>query len=735
VLGGVVFRHRRRVAVAWAVALLVLAPLAPGLQGTLAAGGFTAQSSEAVRTADIVATWLPGRARSQLVVVSPTGDVARLRRAVALVRTYPHVLHQRGAIQIVRSPRGRAAFASFGLDIDPDMARSVVQAFRTGLARQGGSQVEVTGRPAVFQDIETATAADLRRAETVGVPAALVVLVLAFGTAVAAGVPLVVGGIAVVITLGLLFLLASAVPLSIFVLNITTMLGLGVGVDYALLTVSRFREELRAVDDVGLAVERTVATAGRAIAFSAIAVLIGLSGLWLFGLRVLSSLAVGGSLVVFVSALAALTLLPALLGMLGRRVDRAPVLPRRFRRGGGDPRWAALADTVMNRPWLVIGGVLTVIGVLALPAFSATLNVPRAGVLPAQYASRRGEQVLDTQFSQQRLNPIIIAVARGVPLPALERRVASVPGVAGVVGPGQVPAPEPGTFTGPSGSVIEVTPAVNPFSNAARRLVDRLRALPGHGTDFWVTGETAGEHDFLGQIRHRAPWAIAAIMLAIYVALAVAFRSALLPLKAIVMNTLSVAATFGVLVWVFQDGNLNSLLGVSPVGHIDPTLPVVLFSALFGISMDYEVFMLSRIAEARRGGAGNREAVAVGLVATGKIITSAAAIIVVIGLAFTTADVVIVKEIGLGLAIAVSLDATLIRSLLVPATMRVLGDGNWWPGGYASEHSPIERAPSASPGAAVTCAGGAKTGDQIPALITMTEPVPIRTSGDVRGHQ
>ena len=678
------YRHRGRVVAAWLVALAMFVPLAPRLQSALVPGGFTAQSSEAVRTADMVARWLPGRARSQLVVVSPTGDVARLRRAVAVLRTYPHVLNQPGAITIARSTRGGAAFASFGLDVDPDMARSLVQAFRTALAQQGGSAVDVTGSPAVFQDIETATAADLRRAETVGIPAALIVLVLAFGTAVAAGIPLAVGGVAVVSTLGLLFLVTSEVPLSIFVLNIATMLGLGVGVDYALLAVSRFREELRVQDDVGLAVERTVATAGRAVAFSAIAVLIGLSGLWVFGLRVLSSLAVGGSLVVFVSALAALTLLPALLGMLGRRVDRAAVLPRRIQRGGGDRRWAALAQTVMAHPWSVIGGVLAVVGVLTVPAASATLNVPRAGVLPNHYASRRGEKVLDRQFSPARLNPIIIAVAAGVRLDPLERRVAAVPGVAAALGPDQVPPGQRRAFTGPSGSVIEVTGAMNPFSNAARRLVGRLRALPGHGTAFWVTGETAGARDFLSQIQGRAPWAYAAIVIAMYAVLAAAFRSVLLPLKAIIMNTLSVAATFGVLVWVFQDGNLHGLLGFSPVGYIDPTLPVVLFSALFGISMDYEVFMLSRIAEARRGGACNREAVAAGLVATGRIITSAAAIIVVIGLAFTTADVVIVKEIGLGLAVSVFLDATLIRSLLVPATMRVLGDWNWWPARYAT---------------------------------------------------
>jgi RND superfamily putative drug exporter len=234
---------------------------------------------------------------------------------------------------------------------------------------------------------------------------------------------------------------------------------------------------------------------------------------------------------------------------------------------------------------------------------------------------------------------------------------------------------------GPRGSAIDLTPAVSPFTDAGRAVVDRIHALPRHGPQFLVTGETAGELDFLAQIKGRAPWAAAFIILATYFVLALAFRSVLLPVKAIVMNSLSIAGAFGVLVWVFQDGHLDGFLGLTRLGYIESTMPVVIVCTLFGVSMDYEVFMLSRIAEAYRAGASNRDAVATGLVATGRIITSAASILVVVGLAFTTADVVIVKELGLGLALAIGLDATLIRSLLVPATMRVLGDWNWWPSG------------------------------------------------------
>jgi uncharacterized membrane protein YdfJ with MMPL/SSD domain len=482
-------------------------------------------------------------------------------------------------------------------------------------------------------------------------------------------------------------MLAHQVPLSIFVLNIATMLGLGVGVDYALLAVSRFREELRAGRDVEGAVVRTVETAGRAIAFSGLAVLIGLSGMWAFGLRVLSSIAAGGTLVVAVSAFAAVTLLPAILGILGPRVERAPLVPRRAgrERAGSAHFWERLARVVMARPWTFIVATLAVIGVLAAPVLSGTLNVARADVLPPRFDSRQGEQILDREFSQAALNPIVVVVRPGVALPPLVRRLEAVPGVARVA---QVQR-------GPHGSAIELAPAVSPFTDAGRAVVDRIRALPGHGPRFLVTGETAGELDFLAQIEGRAPWAAAFVILATYLVLAVAFRSLLLPVKAIVMNSLSIAGAFGVLVWVFQDGHLDGVLGLTRLGYIESTMPVVIICTLFGVSMDYEVFMLSRIAEAYRGGASNRDAVATGLVATGRIITSAASILVVVGLAFTTADVVIVKELGLGLALAIGLDATLIRSLLVPATMRVLGDWNWWPSVRRERRAPgITSAPA-----------------------------------------
>jgi uncharacterized membrane protein YdfJ with MMPL/SSD domain len=680
-----VYRRRRLVVGVWLVAVAVLVPLAPQLQGALAAGGFIAQDSEAVRAGNLLHTWMPRRPQAELVVVAPRGSAADLRRTIAPLRHFPHVVLPPSGAVIVRSRVGPALYAAFPLRVDPDTARTYVQRFRAALRPPPGFRVDVTGPPAVFEDIQLATSADLRRAESIGVPAALLVLALAFGTAVAAGIPLVVGGVAVLTTLGLLFLLAQQVPLSIFVLNVATMLGLGVGVDYALLAVSRFREELRAGRDVEDAVVRTVETAGRAIAFSGVAVLIGLSGMWVFGLRVLSSIAAGGSLVVAVSAIAAVTLLPAILGMLGPRVERGPLLPRLHKRGQAPSMhgWERLARAVMRWPWTFIAATLLVIAILAAPVLSATLNVARADVLPARFDSRRGQHLLDTQFSEAALNPIVVAVPRGVTLRPLVGRLVQVPGVAGVA---QIER-------GPGGSAISLTPSVDPFAQSGRDVVRRIRSLPGHGSDFLVSGETAGELDFLAQILGRAPWAAAFIFAATYLVLAAAFRSLLLPVKAIVMNSLSIAGAFGVLVWVFQDGHLSGLFG-ERLGYIESTMPVVIVCTLFGVSMDYEVFMLSRISEAYQAGASNRDAVAAGLVATGRIITSAASILVVVGLSFTTADVVIVKELGLGLALAIGLDATLIRSLLVPATMRVLGDWNWWPGGRRARRASV---PAAEP--------------------------------------
>jgi RND superfamily putative drug exporter len=335
----------------------------------------------------------------------------------------------------------------------------------------------------------------------------------------------------------------------------------------------------------------------------------------------------------------------------------------------------------MRRPWTFIAVTGAIVAVLAAPALNARLNVPRSEVLPTRYESRQGEDVLRERFPQGPLEPIVLVVPRGQDPARLAAEVARLPGVASVTGPDDVPPARLPLFRGREGSAVEVVPQASPHSEAARRLVERIRELPGHPARFTVTGQTAGELDFIRQIRARAPWAITAIFAVTYVVLLAAFRSALLPLKAIVMNTLSIVAALGVLVWIFQEGHLGGLLRVERLGYIEATLPVVIFCVLFGISMDYEVFMLSRIAELYRAGASTRDAVAQGLVATGRIITSAAAIIVVIGLSFAATGVVIVKQLGLGLAIAIFLDATLIRCLLVPATMRVLGEWNWWPSG------------------------------------------------------
>jgi len=313
---------------------------------------------------------------------------------------------------------------------------------------------------------------------------------------------------------------------------------------------------------------------------------------------------------------------------------------------------------------------LAIIGVLAWPALGATLNVPRAEVLPRGYDSREGEAQLRTGFDLGPLNPVVLVVRDPARADALAAEAAKLPGAAGVTG----------IQRGPAGTAVEIAPLASPFSSQARDLVSEIRRMPGHGGLFVVTGQTAGELDFLDQIEGRAPYAVGLVFLVSYLILFAAFRSVLLPLKAIVMNTLSIAGSLGVLVWIFQDGHLSGVLDTTRLGYIESTLPVVIFCVLFGISMDYEVFMLSRIAEEHAAGASTPEAVAAGLVATGRIITSAAAIVVVIGLSFALTDVVIVKQLGLGLASAIFLDATLIRSLLVPATMRVLGEWNWWPG-------------------------------------------------------
>jgi RND superfamily putative drug exporter len=723
---------------AWLVALLVAAPVLPRVEEPLKVGGFSAPGLEAARAREVLETEL-GFAPSTLIVLfrsdrylaSDPEFNEQVRAALANVGELPHVtevlLPQDNPGFV--SADGDTAYAVVGLDLPPEEAQRLLPAFEAALAPPSDLSMLVAGAPAFYADIETASQRDLRRAELIAFPVALLALLLVFGSVVAAVVPLAVGGAGVAVVLLALFVVGQRLDLSIFVLNLATMLGLGLAVDYSLFVTSRFREELAArPGDVAGAIERTVATAGRAVFFSGLTVLIGLTGLTLFSFMFLRSVGVAGVIVVLCSVPAALTLLPAILAVVGTRIDwlRVPSALRRVPSDHGDERgpWAVLARWVMAHPLLVLAPTLAILLLFGAPFLRANISSPDATILPGDLPSRQAFDILVEEFGPGEVSPFLITLTSPTSIsePAnlaaiadLTRRLAADPRIARVQSivpstPGlsrdeaiamanlQRRLARLGLAEGLERLATERATAIIAYSRYLpndernKALLRQLRAAtPRQGDlEMLVDGGTAEIVDSVGQMYRDFPRAAALVVAATYLVLLVLFRSVVLPLKAIVMNLLSILASYGALVWVFQEGHLSRLLGFTPVGFVDASLPVVMFCILFGLSMDYEVFLLTRVREEWERSHDNARSVAVGLERSGRIITSAALIVVVVTASFVTADVILIKALGLGIAVAVFLDATIVRALLVPATMRLLGEWNWWAPGWIRRRLPSQ---------------------------------------------
>ncbi len=725
---------------AWVALILLAIPFAPRAPSALRAGGFVLDDLESSRARSILERELGQPPSAVVVVFHSTGLLAGTPEfeaaALDAVRDVASAPHVTGIVSHLQAPRQvsadrTTAYDIVPLDLPPDDSPEALPGIERRLRHPAGLDVSLAGGPAFYGDIQSVSESDLRRSEVVSLPLAGLALLLVFGSVVAAGVPLAVGGAAVLVALALVFGLASLTPMSIFVLNLATLLGLGLGVDYSLLMTSRFREELAArlgPDAIGgspaaraerdLAVEAavriTVATAGRAVFFSGLTVLLGLLGLVLFEFMILRSVGIAGAIVVGLAVLAALTLLPAILSVLGPRIDALSVRPVRPRSDGAG-RWARLARWVMDRPVAVLVPTLGLILLLGWPFLSVDFNAPDATILPASAPSRAGYDRLVAEFGEGDFAPLQLAIRTTGPATSPEnvarlyeysRRLAAdlrIVRVEGIVdvdprlrldqyqllygdpsGPPDrfVQAGLGATTKGDLTAFTVVTP-YGPNRDEARALVRDLRdpsgrLAPPPGLSVGVSGGAADVTDVVGRIGADFPRTALFIVLTTYLVLFVLLRSVVLPAKALVMNTLSIVASFGALVWIFQEGNLSAILGFQPLGFVETTQPVILFCVLFGLSMDYEVFLLSRMKEVYDRTGDNREAVARGLERSGRIVTSAALIVVVVAGSFTFADIVLIKALGLGVAIAVALDATVVRALLVPATMRLLGRWNWW---------------------------------------------------------
>ena len=612
-----------------------------------------------------------------------------------------------------------------------DVVLSVGEAF-TGEAQGGALRVEVGGQAEVFRQVGTTIEGDLAKAESIAVPVTLVLLVLVFGTLVAALLPLFVGALAVFGTFLSLFAIAQVTDVSVFSINITTALGLGLAIDYSLFIVSRFREEMGSGAEPHAAVVRTVETAGRTVAFSAVIVAISLSALLVFPMYFLRSFAYAGIAVVLVAATVSVLSLPALLAVLGRKVDagRVPFV-RRSVGTGGTGFWHRVATAVMRRPIPVATAVVVLLLFLGAPFLGVEFGQPDDRVLPESASARAVSGQLREEFDSQEANAFAVVAPTVDPDdPQVEAHAARLSGLAGVqrvdAAPGRyaagtrLPVDTDVTQFSPleegSGTWFNVVPAagVEPVSPEGEALVAAVREA-GAPFPVLVGGRSASLIDAKSALVGRLPVAAGIVVVVTFVLLFLMFGSLLVPVKAVVLNLLSLTATFGAMVWVFQEGNGAGLLDFTATGTLDITTPILMFCIAFGLSMDYEVFLLSRIKEEHDRTGDNTRSVATGLEQTGRIVTAAAALLSVTFLAFATSGVTIIKLFGLGLALAVVMDATIVRATLVPAFMRLAGEANWWApaplrrlhdrfGISEGGHVPAEPAPGAEPG---PVAGGA----------------------------
>lgn len=754
------FVHRARWAVLVVSAVLLVASGFVAAQGGDLVGGGIIETSESGQALALMREELPEASGSNftLLYVSDTLKVTDAAYRFEVESSLKDIRADRRVKQVTTpydttppvarliSSDGRKALVIVSVEDNINEAQKYYDEMRATVRTEelvvlGGGNIGIT------KDFNEILESDLQRAEIVSLPLALVLLVLVFSTVVAACIPLGVGVLAVLGGVAGTFVLSRYTDVSQYALNVVTLIGLGVAIDYSLFVVNRFREELKRPGTTEEdAIARSMSTAGRAITFSGLTVAIGLSGMLFYQGTFLSSMGLAGAIVVAFAVLYGLTFLPALLSVIGKNIDRLRV-PIPGSRPGGRGSWHALATWVMKHPILVLVPVLAAILLTASPFLRIEMANGDVTMLPKHAESRRAYDILVAEFPEYDKNQITVVVryAQGGPLAGdrigdlydYHQRLATLPNVLTVESPfglnartsglieavcifppgrgGQPQCPpgiDPATGTiardayrqlylpdarsqvpepfraaierglrqsvGEHIIVFSVLTAKEKVSDEAQALVRAVRAVtPPPGAETLVTGLTAFDIDVVEFILGRTPLAIAWVMVATYVVLFLLLGSVVLPLKAVVMNLLSIATSFGALVWLFQEGNLSQQLAFTPA-PLDPTLPVILFCTVFGLSMDYEVLLLSRIQEEYVKTRDNTRAVAEGLERSGRLITGAAAIMVGVFGAFALAEVVIIKAIGLGMALAVAIDATLVRALVVPATMRLLGNVNWW---------------------------------------------------------
>lgn len=704
-LGGYIFRYRKLVVIIWLLIIGILGFIALKLPTVLGGNGFE-YNGDYNKTRTILEKDF-GEAKSTVILVfqrkQPIDDKTWegfIEDTLAKLKGFDSIQDITSPFEKVGMLKEKYAYSILSFDKKAESLAKEMEELKKRLKNRKGLTVAMTGEPVIVHDLNVASQEDLAKAEMIGLPIALVVLILAFGGVVAAAIPIMIGLVSILTTMGIVYFFSYKFDLTIFILNIIPMIGLALSIDFALLFINRYKEELK-MNSVHKAIEITVATAGRSIIFSALCVFIGLSGLWFIKIDIFQNVALGGMTVVFISALCALSFLPAMLSLLGKKINKLSILRIS---STSTSTWYKLAKFVMKKPILMTIGALMILLIGLIPVRQMSLIIPGMDSLPPNYPSRIALKTFTDQFvpkdkRDEKKVTIILAANRDI----LERdnlkaaskiihklnkdplvhEVSSPFSATGIndsdklyqflkYGDKQKAAPVLAYFTRDNKMLVDVFLKTKDHSPQARKWVrDWARKKVAMKAHFG--GQIKFEQEIFDEIYTKAPYGLLLIFLSTFFILMVAFHSILIPLKALVMNMLSLGCTFGIVVWIFQQGHL----GIKPV-DIALILPVFVFTLVFGLSMDYEVFLISRIQEFYLKTGNNSEATIAGLTLTSKIISSAAAIMIVVTGAFAFTGVMPIKQLGVGIAIAIFIDATIVRMVLVPALMKLLGDWNWW---------------------------------------------------------
>jgi putative drug exporter of the RND superfamily len=691
-LGQLAARRRWRTVVIWVAAVFLIFAAGSALGGKLA-DDFNLPDSESQRAYDLLAERYPSASGTSALIVfhSPSGALEEQADTVGstldAIAGQPHVvsvtnpLETEGAV----SADGSIGYAQVAYDVSAvDLGTEPYTELESAVegARSPDLEAEIGGEYASW-----GSQPEPGSSELVGLLAAMIILLIAFGSVVAMGLPIGTAVIGLTTGTGLILIVSAFTSVPEFSTILSSMIGLGVGIDYALFIVTRYRQNLQAGMEPLHAIGLATATAGQAVVFAGITVAIALLGLWISGIAFVGMMATAAAIVVLVAVVAAITLLPALLGFAGNAIDNLSIHRKRKHdetKPAKENMWLRWGREVEHRPWRYFVGAVLVLLVLAVPLFSMKLGFPDDGTAPTSETRRQAYDLLSEGFGPGFNGPLLLAVEIDDPaalqgLEGLNSAIAATEGVAAVTPPQPNEAGD--------AAIIQVFPTTSPQDQATTDLVRVLRddTIPGatpEGAVVHVGGATATFIDLSDRITNALPWFIAAVVLLSFLLLMVVFRSVLVPLKAAVLNLLSIGAAYGVVVVIFQWGWGRSLLGIDQLIPIVSFVPMMMFAVLFGLSMDYEVFLLSRIREDYLKTGNNVESVVTGISTTARVITSAALIMIAVFLSFVTQPDPVAQMFGIGLAVAVLIDATIVRIVLVPATMVLLGDANWWLPGW-----------------------------------------------------